>query len=280
MSDTQIHPMAKYAASGLVDLTDPERPVAVRDCRMCDEPQRLPLFLELDDGQVQMASVSVLRWLARLVCQDCEEKEIRAEEQLQASRTFDLRVKASGIPEALVDEVSWDSIITKASTPDDTAKRVTALELAREWAADPSKGAKGIWLHGPQGSGKTRLVATAVRERLSHLPIRWVSVAILIMQLDGAWNDDDRKAALKVLTDPGVVVLDDLDKITPTTRVQTALFTALEARERDRVGIAVTSNESPGKVAELFSSPFMSRLVSMATPLAYPGPDRRLQIGA
>jgi hypothetical protein len=55
---------------------------------------------------------------------------------------------------------------------------------------------------------------------------------------------------------------------------------ALEAREQSKVGISVTSNESPGKVAEMFSSPFMSRLVSMATPLAYPGPDRRLELGA
>jgi DNA replication protein DnaC len=261
-----------------VDLTDPERPWAVRDCRVCDEPQRLPLFLELDDGRVEMVPPSALRWVARLICEECDAKEQAAEEALHAERTLGERLKSSGIPAALADEVSWESIITKGSTPDDTAKREKALELAREWAADPAPGAKGIWLYGSQGSGKTRLVATAVRERLQHLPIRWVSVAVLITQLDGAWNDEDRKAALKVLTDPGVVVLDDLDKIVPSPRVQTALFVALESREQSKVGISVTSNESPGKVAEMFSSPFMSRLVSMAAPLAYPGPDRRLEL--
>jgi DNA replication protein DnaC len=266
MSDARLE---KYARAGRVDLTDPERPFALPKCSGCGVGWRAPLFLE--DGTIV---VSPLRWLMVAECDECAAKADAEAARREAERW----IGVSGIPRALAAEVSWETIITSASSPDDQAKRERALELARGWAEDSSMGAKGVWLHGSQGSGKTRLIATAAVAKMAHVPVRWVSVAVLIAQLDGAWADDDRKAALKVLTDPGIVVLDDLDKVKPTDRVQLALFTALEAREQAKVGICVTSNEPPSKVGEMFSSPFMSRLISMATPLAYPGPDRRLHL--
>lgn len=262
----------------LLDETDPARPYVLKDCRVCREPQRMPLFTE--DGRV-VVSPFVVRMLGMLICDACDELEQERLADTRAANDFEQRLARSGLSAAMVRDLAggWDDIIVRGKTADDGARRVLVRDYAREWAeASESDRRRGLWLWGPAGAGKTRLLATAALARLRVVQVRWVSVAVLITQLDGAWSDADRQAGLKVLTDPGVVVLDDLDKIVPTSRVQMALFTALEAREQAGVGILVSSNGPPSEIGRTFSSPFMSRLVKLASPMQYPGPDLRLQM--
>jgi hypothetical protein len=260
-----------------LDLEDPERPVAVRPCRVCGIELRFDLFT--DDGRI-MLSPWLLRMLGIVICHECAEAEDRARGEREAANVFVKRVSESGMSPALAAEVQargWDGVVLDAPSADDRGRRERAVEAVRAWGSGEHEG-KGVWLHGPAGSGKTTLLALGAIERMRREPVRWVSVAVLIARLQGAWNDAERVAALKVLTEPGVVVLDDLVQVVPTERVRAQLFAALDARDQARVSICVSSNEKPSEVEKLLSSPMLSRLVSLASPMPLPGPDLRVKM--
>jgi DNA replication protein DnaC len=267
--------------AGMFDFTDKAAPAVVRACRKCKEPQRMTLVVEEGPhaGRV-IVSPLILRFLGLLICEECEAAELEELAVTQRANDYAARLQASGISAAMEREVrdGWGDIIVRGRSADDGAKRVQVRDYARAWSEDPDPGARGLWLHGGAGSGKTRLVATAAVARLKLLQVRWVSVAVLVTHLEGAWADEDRLAALKVLTSPDVVVLDDLDKVTPSPKIAHAMFTALEARDQAKVGICVTSNLPPSEIAKTWSTPFMSRLVKLANPMQYPGPDKRLEM--
>lgn len=272
--------LAVLRERGVLDESEEGRPHVLKTCRGCGETQRVPLFWLDGEEPVVVVSPYLVRLLGLLICEPCMEKEETALADKRAANDFAARLHASGFPAALAREAEkgWADIVTKAKSADDATRRREARDLIRAWAESADPCTRGVWLHGRAGSGKTKLAATAALVKLRSVQVRWVSVAVLIMQLDGAWNDEDRKAALKVLTDPGVVVLDDADKTLPSARAQLAIFTALEARDKAGHGILVTTNEPPGKLGETWSSPAMSRLVKLATPMAYPGPDMRLEV--
>jgi DNA replication protein DnaC len=252
------------------DLSDPECPVAVRPCRSCAAVVRFEFPMEL--GGVNLALFPLLRLV---LCADCGRKEIEEEEKADREKMLRKLLGESGMPAALAREVSWKSIITKAGDPTDQAKREQALEVAQGWAKEKEP-ARGLWLWGPPGSGKTRLAATAAVSRLRRWPLQWVSVAVLIAQLEGAWNDDERRSALKILTSPGAIVLDDLDKVPPSQRVKTQLFAAIDKREQAGSTMIVTTNTAPAKLEPILGDVIVSRLVGRCVVLAYPGADMRL----
>ncbi len=256
------------------DLSDPAKPVAVRPCRKCQTELRFPLYL--DDGTI-MVSAYTLGLLRFAICEACAEAEERARDERVHADVVVKRLSESGLSPALaekVQSVGWDGLIVQGVDADETALRERAIGEARLWAQGERE--RGVWLHGPAGSGKTHLLALAAVTRMRREPVRWVSVAALVAHLQAAWSDAERAKALRVLTEPGLVVLDDLTQVVPTDRVRSQLFTALDSRDQARVSVCVSSNEPPSKVSEMYGSPMMSRLVSLATPLLFPGADQRV----
>lgn len=252
------------------DLSDPECPVAIRRCRSC----KIEMRFDFPDGVRPL----LLRFIGNVACEECAERERAAEERGLGAAARAKRLAQSGLPDALAKEATWDSLISRGRDADETSARERAIEAAREWAGE-ERPSKGLLLWGPPGAGKTRLAATAAVERLEHSPITWVSVGVLMAQLDGAWNDEERKAALKVLTSPGPVVLDDIDKIQPNGRMRGQIFTALDKREQARSPLIATSNGSPKELEATLGEPVVSRLLGMCVVLKYPGPDHRLELG-
>jgi hypothetical protein len=262
-----------------------------------DQPTEILLPLEglyadpVDDPRRPLAKEIVVRrgWLSlfalkiaqRMACDPCCER-IEAREAARASKEATSgRAEKARIPAGLVAKVSkdglWDGLIAEGRSPDETKHRSRAIELAREWAGK-KRPDRGLLIWGPPGAGKTHLVATLALERLKHSPIVWVSVGVLMAELEGAWNDDDRKRALKVLTSTTPAVLDDLDKFNPTDSKRGQIFTALDKREQARTPLIVTTNKKPSELRSIMGDVIVSRLLGMCNVLEYPGPDRRLSM--
>jgi DNA replication protein DnaC len=274
----------------LVELEGGVFGVRVR-CRSCslntvlrlegDDPE---LRAKYGDGwDVTNVLPAIAIWVAqRWCCDACSARELEAAERADAASVVRKRIDASSVPGGLAAEVSWASMIEKGSSQDETRRRLRAIEVCRLWAEQATP-KHAILLHGPAGTGKTRLAATAAMARLQHSPIQWVSVAVLMAQLSASWSDADRLAALKVLTGKGPVVLDDLDKITPTQSAVGHLFTAIDRRvQANQHAVIFTTNAAPSELEGKLGDVLVSRIIGMCGAqgtLRFPGPDRRLEMG-
>lgn len=256
-------------AGGLFDLDDPECPVAVRECRSC----HVELRFEFPGG----VRPRLMPLLGSVACESCSMEEAAAEERGKANASVLRRIESSGMPPALAAEATWDSLIMKSGDPKRDEQRQKAIEAARHWSTQ-ERPLSGLLLYGPPGTGKTRLAATAARERLQRANLRWVSVGVLMAQLEGAWNDDERRTALKVLTSPEPAVLDDLDKIRPTGRTLAQIYTALDKREQAKSTVIITTNLAPAELSDKLGEVIVSRLRGMCLELPYPGPDLRMEL--
>jgi hypothetical protein len=171
-----------------VELEDGVFGLRVR-CRSCSLQTVLRLegdeqdALDHEEEPVRNVLPAVAVWVAqRWCCERCGARELEAFERASGAKELAARVRASGIPGALAGEVGWTSMLEKGSSPDETVRRTRAIEVCRLWSEKPEPG-HAILLHGPAGTGKTRLAATAAMARLRHSPIQWVSVAVLMAQL-------------------------------------------------------------------------------------------------
>lgn len=214
------------------------------------------------------------RKLARLfLCDECALEDDRRTEAAKASGDFARRLEASGLPKA-AKELRWSQMIA-------SGQRAQAIDAAKHWSEQEPKMARGLLLHGPAGTGKSRLAATAAVARMQRWPVRWVSVAMLIAQLQASFSDKDRSAALKVLTGHEPLVLDDLDKVNPSETVRSQLFVAIENRITAEVPLLITTNLPIGKLEERFGEAIVSRIggYCLGRTFLMDGADRRLQLG-
>jgi DNA replication protein DnaC len=228
--------------------------------------------------------LTVARFVAGLTpecdpCADRREAEHEREEQVRLRRQ---RVDASNLPPKLR-KLTWESYLT-----DDPRwpKARPALVAARAWASETAP-RKGLLVSGTVGTGKTRLAATAAWEMLLRRDVRYVSVPDLIIRLGASFGDKDRADALRVLTGRGALILDDLDKIKPSTHVLTHLYTAIDNRYQAGAPLFVTTNLDAGQLVAYFrgsdedaeravtAEAIVSRLMEHCVIGRVDGPDRR-----
>lgn len=154
------------------------------------------------------------------------------------------------------------------------------LCAAEDWALHGG----GLLLTGEIGRGKTMIAGAACWMRLKDRPVLWTSAPLLFARLGTGLGTSQRDWALDVLSSKRALVLDDIDKARPTEYGAEQVFLAIDQRVEHEAPLLVTTNLSPGQLAEKWPEPYgpaiASRLVGYCKVVRVEGTDRRLTGGA
>jgi DNA replication protein DnaC len=243
-------------------------------CNECGKELRLPHEDEQHEPlEVDQKLAEKLAGL--MVCDDCSAGFERDKQKRENVVDAERKVRASGLPPAL-HGLQWRDLVREG-------KREAAIVAAINWANAAPKEARGLYLWGPSGTGKTRVAATAAWHRMTaggH-SLRWVSVAVLLARLEGSFSDNDRQRLVGLLTGDGPIVLDDIDKVNPSEDKRAKLFAAIDTRVVAGVPMLITGNLSPAKLESKLGEAIASRLLGycLGRTFQMDGPDRRMNLG-
>ena len=215
------------------------------------------------------------------------------------------------LEQAAQQELSYSAFLTNVLATEVAAKQekhhTMRIQMARfpfqktldgfDWKAQPSidpkvikelatmrfvaNGANALLL-GPPGVGKTHLsVALGMEACRLGLRVMFTTATALITTLGKALYENRLEERLKILTQPKLLILDEIGYI-PIDRQGANLFFQLVSRRYERGAILLTSNQSLGAWGEVFgdaviASAILDRLLHHATTVNIKGDSYRLR---
>lgn len=180
----------------------------------------------------------------------------------------------------------------------------TAVGRCREYAKDLEKikQGRGLFLHGPYGTGKTHLAVATMYEVIKNHPesfarrpgpwdydpgyqtgmkFTFVSVVDLLTTIRDSFNGSDirkKKAAdlLHQVRCDEIVILDDIGAEKPSEWVEEQLYGLIDLRYRtERATIFTTNCSVPKGLEKQVGGRAVSRIIDMTEGMKVDGPDYR-----
>lgn len=243
-------------------MTTPELDQLATHCqqlRLTRVAATLPTLLE----QAAQGSVSYSAFLATV---------LRTEVEAKHEKHQTMRVQMARFPfHKTLEGFDWKA------QPSIDPKVIRELATMRFVA----HGANALLL-GPPGVGKTHLsVALGLEACRLGLRVMFTTATALITTLGKALYENRLEERLKVLTQPKLLIIDEIGYI-PIDRQGANLFFQLVSRRDERGSILLTSNQSLGAWGEVFgdaviASAILDRLLHHATTVNIKGESYRLR---
>ncbi len=143
---------------------------------------------------------------------------------------------------------------------------------------------KGLYLHGPVGTGKT-YIAYAIKHHLENHPtnakrVRFHNATELLASIRHDIEADPYSRTHivdKILESRLLLIIDDLGAEKPTEWVAETLYRIINHRYENEIPVIVTSNLSLDQLAQRIGDRTASRLGELCEVVELTGEDRRLQ---
>lgn len=208
------------------------------------------------------------RWARAIgvLCETCAAEQESQEAELSARKRRESAEAACGLPKAKRGFL-WAEMIHEP-------ERMEAIEAAQRW----SEGSlRHLLLCGPTGTGKTRLAATALWDRVQQGEYTtYMKVPRLIAMERAGFRTAEKDQATKHLVGHGALVLDDLDKVPSTEAVRSLLYLAIDNRIEAESPLLVTTNLRPEQITDAYGEAIASRLRGACEVCLLTGVDRRM----
>lgn len=132
---------------------------------------------------------------------------------------------------------------------------------------------RGLYLWGPNGTGKTHL-AVAITRHYGHS--LFVNTLRLFDELKKSYAEKMPCDVFEAARHVRLLVLDDLGSERPSGWVQERFYALLSTRWDEMLSTVVTSNYSPKELADVIGSRSASRVLGSCLTLHVDGPDHRM----
>lgn len=200
-------------------------------------------------------------------CEDCEALEERRLEAVRRQERSRARRAGAGIPPAY-QAIDFGQL-GELGCPGDV------LLAAQAWSVQGG----GLFLHGPNGTGKTSLAAAAAWAMLARRDVTWVDCASLGRWLLLDFDSPEYRQAQRIVAGTGALVLDDLGQELPADMATAGIREAITNRLNHLAPLFLTSNL---RVSEIAARPHYgtwlgSRIAGYCRQWTLEGPDHRLE---
>jgi len=199
------------------------------------------------------------------LCPDCIEKEQQAEER----QRDEARIVHLGLHRRYLHS-DFDNL--HEPKPSDAAIEACRL-FAEQIRSEEEPSGQGIYLWGPNGTGKTHLAVAIARHYGAAL---FVNTLRLFDALKTSYSTNEPCDIYEGARWARLVILDDLGSERPTDWVQERLYSLLSDRYDEMLSTVFTSNLSPQELWTVIGKRSSSRVLGSCLTVHVDGPDHRL----